>query len=150
MAREPLRVNRVPDIHDIGGIPAEHEQPQRGVDDMCDRAGRAPVMRFPVSREAAGSSNLHDHAVALDYAPDAETDTVLGPDPERCRISAHFDDVQVVILLAHLLSRRRFARELIVYSMGHSDARRLCASTRCVPALMMSVAGHVLPSRYRS
>src|SRR5687768_5634909 len=132
MACELLGVNHVPDADDVGGIPAEYELPQRGVDEMRDGAGRAPMMRFSVARETAGSGYFHDHAVALDYAPDAETDTVLGPDSERCRMRAYVDDAQVGIVLAHRLSRLRIAREFIVYSMGHSDARRLCALTRCV------------------
>ena len=72
VARELARVDAVPHADHVGGVHAEDELAQRGVDELRDRPWRAAVMRFAVADEAALGGDLHDHGVALHRAADAE------------------------------------------------------------------------------
>src|SRR5262249_48726124 len=75
-------------------IHAQYELLERGVDEVRDGTGAAPMMRLTPADDARFGGDLHDDGVALHRAPNAERDAVLWVDRERRRIGSDIDDAQ--------------------------------------------------------
>src|SRR2546422_746814 len=80
MAAELHLIDAGPGADDVGGVEAQHQLPQRRVDVMRHRAGRAPVVRLAPADQAVIGDDLHDDGIALDGAADAQGDAGLGGD----------------------------------------------------------------------
>ncbi len=92
VAAELELVDPGPDADRVGGVHADHEALQRGVDQMADAARRARMMALAPADEAVLGRHLHHDAVALGHGADAQRHLLLLRDAEGGGVGFDVDD----------------------------------------------------------
>ena len=97
VAAELELVDPGPDAHRVGGVHADHEALQRGVDQMADAARRARVMALAPADDAVLGRHLDHDAVALGHGADAQRHLLLLRHPEAGRVGFDVDDFHLCV-----------------------------------------------------
>ena len=95
VAAELELVDLGPDARRVGGIHADHEAFERGVDQMADAARRTGMMALAPADNAVLGRHLHHDAVALGHGADAQRHLQFLGHPVAGRIGFYVDDFHV-------------------------------------------------------